>query len=203
MKMLIGVIAIFIVSLYVTSVNAEMQKENGIGFSLSYAIPKDLDIGVGFGVNFTRYLSPNLSLEFAAENHKFDDEERGITFGEVNVTPILGTVQFRSSDAINSYVGIGIGYYLLSFDESSTASDLCLILFAEDCTYNIDNTFGFHISAGFDSPLNEDLSLNVDLRYAVGSADATFELPLSGISKTDEVDINYYKFGVGLKYWFR
>lgn len=202
MKKLICIISIFIVFLFITPVNAEMQKENGIGFSLSYAKPKDLESGGGFGVNFTHYLSPNLSFEFAAENYKFDDQEEGITFGEVRVTPILGTIQFRPQTSINTYIGVGVGYYLLSYKESSNATDACLILFGEDCTFNVDNTFGVHISAGFDFPLNENWGLNVDLRYAIGNADATFELPLSGISVTDSVDIDYYKLGIGLKYWF-
>lgn len=202
MKKPVGIIATLAIFLCVTSVNAEMQKENGIGLSVSYAKPKDLESGIGFGVNFTHYLSPNLSIEFAAENYKFDDEEEGITFGEVTATPILGTIQFRPQTPMNPYIGAGVGYYLLSYDESSTASDVCLFLFGEDCTYDVDNTFAVHVSAGIDYPLNENLGLNIDIRYAIGNADATFKLPLSGISVSDEVDIDYYKLGIGLKYWF-
>lgn len=202
MKKLAIIVSAFVVFLFVPAVKAEIQKKNAVGLSVSYAKPKDLENGVGFGVNIGRYLLSNLFLEFAAETYNFDDVEDGITFGKVRETPIMGTIQFRPRIPLSPYIGAGIGYYLLSFDEADTLTDFCLAAFGEDCTFKVDNTFAFHASAGLDYLFTQHIGINFDIRYAIGKADATFGLPLSGISVTDKVDIDYYKLGIGVKYWF-
>jgi len=70
MKKLAIIVSVFIVFLFIPSVKAEIQQENAVGLSISYAKPKDLENGVGFEVSIARYLLPNLSLELAAENYQ-------------------------------------------------------------------------------------------------------------------------------------
>lgn len=128
MKKLACIVFFLVVFLFITPVKAEMQKKNAVGLSASYAKPKALENGIGFGVSLIRYLAPYLSLEIAAENYNFDNVEEGVTFGKVRETPIMGTVQFRPRIPLNPYIGAGIGYYLLSFDEADTLTDFCLIM---------------------------------------------------------------------------
>jgi len=204
MKKVVSIVSVFVVFLFVfvTPVKAEIQKKNAVGLSVSYAKPKDLENGVGGEVSLTRYLIPYLSLELAAENNNFNDVEDGVTFGKVREIPIMGTIQFRPRIPPNPYIGAGIGYYLLSFDGADTLTDFCFSVFGEDCTFKVDNTFAFHASAGLDYLFTQHIGINFDIRYAIGKADGAFELPLSGVSVTDKVDINYYKLGIGVKYWF-
>lgn len=188
--------------LLLSSGERELAQHDAIGLSLSYGKPKDLENGFGFGVNFTHFLSNMLSVELSAERYTFDDKEDAITFGEVKATPLLVTVQFRPATTLPVYFGAGIGYYLFSYDESSAADTLCLAVLGETCTYDIDNAFGFHVSAGVDFPVAENVSLTADFRYAIGNADDTINLFPSGTSISGEVDFDYYKIGVGAKYWF-
>lgn len=71
MKKLVSIVSFLAVFLFVTPVKAEIQEKNAVGLSVSYAEPKDLENGVGFGVSIGRHLLPYLSLQMYTQATKF------------------------------------------------------------------------------------------------------------------------------------
>jgi outer membrane protein W len=176
----------------------ETERMNAVGLTLSYTVPDDLERGSGVGVSLTRLLSPLFSFEFGVEHHRFDhpDANVGGAFGEIRETPLLVTAQIRPQFGWNPYLGVGVGYYIMSYDQSSAARSLC------NCEFTVDNTAVGHFVLGFDVPLNERLTVTLDTRFASGRADTTSRDLSTGVSGSDDVTLNYRKIAVGLKYWF-
>ena len=176
---------------------AQDEPTNAVGVNLSYATPKDLEQGIGAGMTLTHVVAMLLSLEFGFEHYTFDhrDASLGTTKGTVSEIPLLITAQIRPQFGWNPYLGFGVGYYLMSYDQTSEGATLC------SCEFTVDNAVVVHFAAGFDVPLDRRLTLTVDVRSASGDADATRELS-SGVSVSDQVKLDYLKIGAGLKYWF-
>jgi outer membrane protein W len=183
---------------------AEDEFTNAVGVNLAYATPQDLEQGVGVGISLTHLVATLLSFEFGVEHYAFDDRDAdlGVVTGKVRETPLLITAQLRPQFGWNPYFGFGVGYYLMSYDQTSAATSVCLASFGEDCEFTVDNAIVVHFAAGFDVPLDDRLTLTVDVRSASGDAEATLRRLSSGISVSDEVKLDYLKIGVGLKYWF-
>jgi outer membrane protein W len=177
---------------------AEDELTNAVGVNLAYATPQDLEQGVGVGMSLTHVIATLLSLEFGVEHYTFDDRDAdaGVVNGEVSGTPLLVTAQIRPQFGWNPYFGFGVGYYLMSYDQTSAGTTLC------NCEVTVDNAIVVHFAAGFDVPVDDRLTLTIDVRSASGDADATSRDLLSGVSVGDEVKLDYLKIGVGLKYWF-
>ncbi len=171
---------------------------NSVGLALSYAVPDDLEHGSGAGVSLTHLVSPLFSFEFGVEHYRFDHRNAGLggVFGEIRETPLLVTAQVRPQFGWNPYLGVGIGYYILSYDQSNAATNVC------NCEFTVDNTVVGHFVVGFDVPLNDRLTVTLDVRSASGRADTTSRDRSTGISASDDVTLNYRKIAVGLRYWF-
>jgi outer membrane protein W len=164
----------------------------------AYATPKDLEQAIGVGMTVTHVVATLLSFELGLEHYTFDDRDAGlgITTGKVSETPLLITAQIRPQFGWNPYLGFGLGYYLMSYDQTSADTALC------DCEVTVDNAIAVHFAAGFDVPLDHRLTLTVDVRSASGDADSTSRRLSSGVSVSDQVKLDYLKIGAGLKYWF-
>lgn len=177
---------------------AEDERTNAVGVNLGYATPQDLEQGVGVGISLTHLVATLLSFEFGVEQYTFEDRdaELGVVTGKVRETPLLITAQIRPQFGWNPYLGFGVGYYLMSYDQTSAGTTLC------SCEFTVDNAIVVHFAAGFDVPLDDRLTLTMDVRSASGDVDATSRGLVSGISVGDEVKLDYLKIGVGLKYWF-
>jgi outer membrane protein W len=178
-------------------VQADDEPANAVGVSVSYATPKDLEQGAGVGISFTQVVAMLLSVEFGVEHYTFDDRDDGlgVVTGQIRETPLLVTAQIRPQFGWNPYLGFGVGYYLMSYDRTSAGTTLC------SCERTVDNAIVVHFAAGFDVPVDDRLTMTIDVRSASGDADATREL-VSGVSASDQVKLDYLKIGVGLKYWF-
>src|SRR5574341_2105922 len=171
---------------------------NSVGFTLSYAVPDDLKHGTAVGVSLTRMVSPLFSFEFDAEHYRSDHRSTtlGGVFGEIRETPLLLTAQVRPQFGWNPYLGVGVGYYIMSYDQSRAAATFC------NCEFTVDDTVVGHFVVGFDVPLNDRLTLTLDTRFASGRADTTTRDLSTGVSASDDVTLNYRKIAAGLKYWF-
>jgi outer membrane protein W len=177
---------------------AQDELTNAVGVNLSYATPKDLEQGIGVGLTLTHVVAMLLSFELGVEHYTFDHRDPGLgtITGEVSETPLLVTAQIRPQFGWNPYLGFGVGYYLMSYDQTSAATTLC------DCEVTVDNAIAVHFAAGLDVPLDDRLTLTVDVRSASGDADATSRGLSSGVSVSDQLKLDYLKVGAGLKYWF-
>lgn len=180
------------------SARAEDEPVNAVGVNLAYATPQDLEQAVGAGVTLTHVVATLLSFELGVERSTFEhrDRDSGVAIGKVRETPLLITAQIRPQFGWNPYLGFGAGYYLTSYDQTTAAAALC------NCSFTVDNAIVVHFAAGFDVPVNDRLTLTIDVRSASGDADATSRDLLSGLSVSDSVTLDYLKVGVGLKYWF-
>ncbi len=176
----------------------ERERMNAAGFTLSYIVPDDLERGSGVGVSITHMISPLFSFEFGVEHHRFDhpNANLGGVFGEIGQTPLLVTAQIRPQFGWNPYLGVGVGYYIMSYDQSRAAATFC------NCEFTVDDTVVGHFVVGFDVPLNDRLTLTLDTRFASGRADTTTRDLSTGVSASDDVTLNYRKIAAGLKYWF-
>ena len=115
------------------------------------------------------------------------DLDRTTNLGELKTVPVLLTAQYHPVPKIlpiDPYLGIGIGYYINSFD-SSTPTD-----------FEVDDTVGFHISAGANLKITTALAVTVDARYAF--ADSNLDDKLTG--KSDDIDLNAIVVTAGLKF---
>ncbi len=177
---------------------AEDELTNAVGVNLAYVTPQDLEQGLGVGITLTHLVATLLSFEFGIEHYAFEDRDAdlGVVTGKVRETPLLITAQIRPQFGWNPYLGFGVGYYLMSYDQTSAGTTIC------NCERTVDNAIVVHFAAGFDVPLDDRLTLTVDVRSASGDADGTSRDLVSGISVSDEVKLDYLKVGVGLKYWF-
>ncbi|MEW6682262.1 MAG: OmpW family outer membrane protein [Nitrospirota bacterium] len=189
---------IAVLALTVVPARAQDEPANAVGASASYVTPKDLEQGVGMGVTLTHVIATLLSVEFGVERYTFDDRDPGlgVVTGKVRETPLLVTAQIRPQFEWNPYLGFGAGYYLMSYDQTSEGTTLC------DCELTVDNAVVVHFAAGFDVPVDDQLTLTIDVRSASGEADATSRSLSSGVSVSDQVKLDYLKIGIGLKYWF-
>lgn len=176
---------------------AQDEPTYAVGIAASYAVPDDLRHGGGAGVSFTRMLSPLFSVEFGVEHHRFDrPDANNVDSGTIRETPYVVAAQVRPQFGWNPYLGVGVGYYVMSYDQTSAAATAC------NCEFTVDNTVVGHFMVGFDVPLRNRLTATLDARFASGRADTVSRDLTTGASVRDDVTLNYRKIAVGLKYWF-
>jgi outer membrane protein W len=176
---------------------AQDEPTYAVGFAASYAVPDDLRHGVGAGVSFTRMLSPLFSVEFGVEHHRFDHPDaNNVDSGTIRATPYVVAAQVRPQFGWNPSLGVGVGYYVMSYDQTSAAATAC------NCELTVDNPVVGHFMVGFDVPLRNRLTATLDARFASGRADTVSRNLTTGVLVSDDVTLNYRKIAVGLKYWF-
>jgi outer membrane protein W len=196
--------AVVLAAVWTLPARAQDDPTSAIGGTIAYGVPRDLERGVGVGVTWTHLVATLLSFEFGVEHYAYDDRDTdaGIVRGKVRETPLLVTAQIRPQFGWSPYLGFGLGYYLISYDQTTAATDSCLATVGEACEISVDSGVGVHFAAGFDVPLDDRLTLTLDFRSASGDADVTTRGLTSGVSSDSEMRLDYRKFGVGLKYWF-
>ena len=101
---------------------------------------------------------------------------------ELKIVPILATAQFHFLNQdyqLDPYIGLGVGYYLNSFDSN---------------TLDADNSAGFHISGGTSVKISEALAFTIEALYALTQTD----LDNAG----DTLDLDALTITGGVKYIF-
>ena len=207
---LLGIFAL-VVCLSTSAMAQEFDKKWGLGLRASYYAPTDDTVeGVKYDPDSTFLIDANLtyffikefSLEFLVGWTKPDVNAEisglSVDFGELEQIPLLLTAKYHHwfNPQSSLYLGGGIGYYLNDFTLSDTIK-------AVDPTLNIsaDDSFGYHLNAGFETFIWEKTSLNVDFKYVINEADFN-QTGGGGPPSTSSVDINAWVFGLGLKYYF-
>lgn len=152
--------------------------------------------------NLTYYFSNSFSLEFLIGYTETDVDAEiigiGIDFGELEQIPLLltGHYHFWINPKSNIYLGGGIGYYFNDFSLSGLVKTI-----DPNLDIDADDSFGYHVNAGFEAFITDNTTFNVDLKYIWNEADFTAKEP-GFPDDTDEVDLNAFVIGLGIKYYF-
>ena len=110
--------------------------------------------------------------------------------GSVDLIPPIFTLQyhFAPRGTVRPYVGAGFNYNYF-YGESGMLDTLDV---------DVENTFGLVAQVGMDYMLNENLSLNLDLKYLTFEAD----VDIDALNVEDELDYDAFILGFGLGYRF-
>jgi outer membrane protein len=131
-------------------------------------------------------------LILAVTPHEITHTPTGLDIGEVWLLPPTLTVQyhFQPDDPdFRPYVGAGVNYTMFfGHDDADPA-----ILDAD-----FDSSVGFALQAGFDIPIDEHWSINVDVKKVWINTDVRLDTTLGPVAA--DVDINPLIVGVGVAY---
>jgi outer membrane protein len=193
------------------SIAQDLENRFSIGTRLSYVdvaddkvedITIDPDNTILLEGNLTYYFSNSFSLEFLIGYTETDVDAKiigtGVNFGELEQIPLLltGHYHFWINPESNIYLGGGIGYYLNDFSLSGLVKSI-----DPNLDIDADDSFGYHVNAGFETFITDNMTLNLDLKYIWNKAD--FTARETGFpDETDEVDLNAFVIGLGIKYYF-
>ena len=166
----------------------------------------NFDSSLSFAVNGTylvnKYLSLELELDRVTNLSPVVTAQAGGVFptGDLAMTPLLftGRLHYPLGYGLSPYVGLGGGYYWLSYDMNNAA-------FAPGDNVSWDNNYGLHFDAGveFGYPMgNNILALVFDFKYIWTSSDFNLAGPTFGTPGSYEIDIKGFIAGIGLKYYF-
>ncbi len=141
-------------------------------------------------VNVSYFFTPNIAVELIAATTKHNVKLKGSTdLGSVWLLPPTLTLQyhFTQLDVVKPYIGAGINY--THFYNSNPGA-------LTSARYN--NSVGGVLQAGFDVPIKNNWSFNVDVKKVWINSDVSFN---RGAVRAN-VDINPWLFGTGLGYRF-
>ncbi|MDZ4867101.1 MAG: OmpW family protein [Alphaproteobacteria bacterium] len=131
-------------------------------------------------------------LILAVTPHEITHKPTGLDIGEVWLLPPTLTVQyhFQPDDPdFRPYIGAGVNYTMFfGHDDADPA-----ILDAD-----FDSSVGFALQAGFDIPIDEHWSINVDVKKVWINTDVRLDTTLGPVDA--DVDINPLIVGVGVAY---
>lgn len=133
-----------------------------------------------------------VELILAVTPHEITHTPTGLDIGEVWLLPPTLTVQyhFQPDDPdFRPYIGAGVNYTMFfGHDDADPA-----ILDAD-----FDSSVGFALQAGFDIPIDEHWSINVDVKKVWINTDVRLDTTLGPVAA--DVDINPLIVGVGVAY---
>ncbi len=166
------------------------------------SIDMDMETGVGLGANFTLFPVPFFSMEFSV-NYIFtelESDSRGYTetLGDLVQVPILFTARFHfpAPPAVSPYLGMGLGYYINSFDAES---DSIRRIYDRRGDLDLDNSFGFHIAGGVELFVVPVGAITIDMKYVWTEADVDTTIPYFD---DESIDLSRFEIGVGYKMYF-
>ena len=151
-------------------------------------------------LDFTYMLTSNLGLELILATTRHDLNGEGTIaglgkIGEAGVLPPTLSLQYHFAPraTVRPYAGVGVNYTLFYGAESSAALDSAL---GGATGIKLGDSFGLAAQAGLDVSLSKDWFMNFDLKYIQIDTKAT--LATGGTTRTVNVDINPWVFGVGV-----
>ena len=150
-----------------------------------------VDSGTTLVFNGTYMFSPTLGLEVLAAlpfSHDIELESDGSKVGETKHLPPTVSLQyhFPTEGAFKPYAGIGLNYTIF-FDEKTTGA-----LAGTDL--DLDDSFGIAGQLGFDYDLNDNMFVNLDVRWINIETDAEVN---GAALETVEIDPMVYSLTVG------
>ncbi len=205
---------LLLILLWISPLTTAAAEENrlSLGAAYSVVVPSEkalfgdavrVDKAYMPELNLTYFATKAWSLELAYGRYTttLRDTDLGADMGDLTVSPLRLTLQYRYNDGgiASYYVGAGAGYFFASFDTDNEIRNSPSV---SDPTFKIKfkNTVGAHLGGGFDYYLVEHLALNLDLKYWLARADAKFQG--SSISGSDDYHLDSFSAGLGLKLVF-
>lgn len=141
-------------------------------------------------LDISYFFTDNIAAELvlATANHDVSSSVVG-SLGDVALLPPTLTLQyhFAPKRTFSPYVGAGVNYTF--FYKEHGAAGLPI---------DYDDSFGWALQAGADFWINEEWSINVDIKKIFLSTDVS----IAGGAVTADVDIDPWIFGLGVGYRF-
>lgn len=134
-------------------------------------------------------------LILATAQHHLTATPSGINLGKTWVLPPTVTLQYHinpDSQSFRPYIGAGINY--TKFYSQSGADPLVTNIKLKD-------SVGLALQAGFDVPINDHWTFNVDVKKIFMNTKATIDTSIPATIHAD-VDVNPLVVGVGFGYRF-
>lgn len=162
----------------------------------------DPDDAVGFGINYTYFVNNNFSFELSADYIKTDVELSALGLsgdaGEIKQIPVLltGRIHADLSRKASPYLAAGVGYVFNDIDTNPTTAEF---IYGSGAEFDVDNSFAFHVGAGIEVFLSDNIAFNLDLKYIWTETEASVNV--SGFESVD-FDLNPFVAGLGIKYYF-
>lgn len=155
--------------------------------STSSSIPGlDVDHEYTAELGLTHFLSPNWAMDLGVATAKHDVTLNGAGIGKTRIWPVnvIAQYHFLPGEMLQPYLGAGVNYTRFSSVNILGGA----IGLKRD-------SFGPVIQAGFDWPINNQLSLNVDVK------EVWIDTDLSGAA-VGGLDIDPVVYGAGIGYRF-
>lgn len=138
------------------------------------------------------FFTDNISAELlcCVATHDVTAANGAVDLGEVTHFPPTVTLKYRwnTDAAFQPYVGAGVNF--TSFIDSEPPAGLSV---------DYEESFGGALQAGFDYRLDDNWSLNLDVRRIWIQTDVTIS---GAVNAVDEVDINPFVVSAGVGYRF-
>jgi opacity protein-like surface antigen len=186
--------------------------KSGLGFLAGYAMPaaSNYSNGFNYGGNICLGITKNVSIELKGLRFQSDVEgdPEALSKGKLSVMPIQLSIQLRFpvSGRFSPYLLGGGGYYLNRFNIDEEITDAWDDL-GFDIEEKAENAIGYHLGAGIDLFITNNIALNADIRYCLAKIKGSWTLTDQVIgTKTsgdiEDLDFNSLILGGGLKFYF-
>jgi len=229
-------VTLAILSLVLSSAVAQDGAEKShflaVGARVHYASAEDAfgeDISVdeefGYGAMAKLSVFKPLWLQFGIDVFNFDGGAQlteivdGVPIsaaasGELRTVPLTATVLVDLGSltaSIRPYVGVGIGYYINDVDNVGVSADVFGVKFPVeeflDMDIDADDAFGWHVCAGVDWFLTNNIAVNLEASYRWVEYDWDIAMRVLGLEELNEqisgsYDLDGWTLTAGLSLFF-
>lgn len=142
-------------------------------------------------VDFTYYLTRNISAELIAATAKHTVSANTAKVGDTWVLPPTLTLQyhFTPDSQFSPYVGAGLNYSWFYGEDAA----------AGFTKMGVDGGLGYAVQAGFDYWINKNWGFNMDVKYIDLNVDVSVN---NGALEAKNVELNPFVVGAGVSYRF-
>lgn len=166
---------------------------DGDGVVNGTALQTDVGDAVTPELDVTYFFNDHIAAELIAATAQHSISAGSNDLGETWILPPTLTLQyhFQRDEKFSPYVGAGLNYsYFYGEDAGTGFSDL-----------DVDGGVGYALQAGFDYWFNDNLGLNLDVKYVDLDVDVDVNLGATPLAARD-VDLNPWIIGTGVSYRF-
>jgi outer membrane protein W len=176
------------------------------GVNLAAAIPSDSDTDTALqvGGNLAYGVNEWFAVGFSGgwQQHDVDGTTSGaivVSGTEVTGVPLFLDLIARvptGAETFQPYGVLGLGAVLWDIDDATARSGATTLAVETD----VDTEFSTKVGGGVDWFLNERWIINAEAAYVFSSPEA--RVTVLGTSVTDDIDLDYWTVGGGIKYLF-
>ncbi len=166
---------------------------DGDGTVNGTALGTDVGNAVTPEIDLTYFFTDHIAAELIAATAQHSLDAGANDLGETWILPPTLTVQyhFQRNEKFSPYVGAGLNYSYFYGEDSGTGFN----------GLDVDGGIGYAVQAGFDYWMNDNLGLNVDVKYVDLDVDVDVNLGATPLAARN-VDLNPLIIGTGVSYRF-